>query len=234
MLDTAFEALKTFDWGTDLAAVAPIEEAVVAANGNPEIRKDLESRLTAALTSDLSRDAKDYICRKLAVVGTAASVPALATLVVKPEHSHMARFALERIPAPEAAAALRSALKNTSGNVKVGIICSLGARQDKAAVSELSGLLIDSDPMVARAATLALGAIGNPDAVSVLQQGLQASNSIRPSIIDALLSCAESLLAANDRDGASKIYKSLATDSQPRLVRLAATRGLLAAASKQA
>jgi hypothetical protein len=35
-------------------------------------RKDLENRLVAALKSDISRDAKDYVCRKLTIVGTAA------------------------------------------------------------------------------------------------------------------------------------------------------------------
>ena len=30
MLDNAFEALKNFDWGTDLGALAPIEDAAVA------------------------------------------------------------------------------------------------------------------------------------------------------------------------------------------------------------
>lgn len=234
MLDTAFESLKTFDWGTNLATVAPIEDALVAANGKPEIAKDLENRLIAALNGELSRDAQDYVCRKLTNVGTAACVPVLATLVIKKENSHMARFALERIPAPEAASALRDALAKTTGVVKVGIISSLGSRRDTAAVNDLGHLLVDSDASVARAASLALGTIGTSDAVAVLQQSLTASNAIRPSIVDALFNCAESLLAGNNRDGATKIYKSLASDSQPRLVRLAATRGMLAAASKQA
>lgn len=234
MLDTAFESLKKFDWGTDLATVAPIEDAVVAANGKPEMGKDLEKRLISALSGELSRDAQDYLCRKLAIVGTAACVPVLATLVVKQENSHMARFALERIPAPEAAAALREALAKTSGNMKVGIISSLGGRRDSAAVPELGRLLTGGDSVIARAAALALGAIGSTSAVAALQQGLCTYNPITPSIVDALLSCAESLLATNDRTGASKIYQSLAHDSQPRLVRLAATRGMLAAASKRA
>jgi len=43
------------------------------------------------------------------VVGTASSVPALAALLTDNELSHMARFALERMPAAEAGAALREA-----------------------------------------------------------------------------------------------------------------------------
>ena len=62
-----------------------------------------------------SRAAKDFVCRKLAIIGTAESVPALAALLPDKDLSHMARYALERIPAPEAAKALREALAKTSG-----------------------------------------------------------------------------------------------------------------------
>src|SRR5258708_7808677 len=118
MLDNAFEALKTFDWGTDLVVVAPIEEAVTAAHGKPDLSRDLENRLIAALKSEISRDAQDYLCRKLAIVGTAAAVPTLAGLLASEKNSHMARFALERIPAPEAAKALRDALPNVGRKLK--------------------------------------------------------------------------------------------------------------------
>ena len=62
-----FEALKKYDWGTDLAAPAPIDNAAVAlgtANADPEI----ESQLLAALKGRLSRWVDDYVCRKLALL----------------------------------------------------------------------------------------------------------------------------------------------------------------------
>ena len=234
MLDMAFEALKKFDYGSDLAALAPIEDAVVAAHGNADAGKEIEQRLVAALQSELSRDAQEWICRKLATIGTAAAVPRLAVLVVDPDLSHMARFALERIPAPEAAQALRDALPKVSGNVKIGVISSLGNRRDAVAVAALSGLLKDGDQAIARAAPLALGAIGNAESAAALQVGLNASSTNSLSLVDALLSCAESLLAGSKVAEANAIYKTFTQESQPRLVRLAATRGLLACAGKQA
>jgi HEAT repeat protein len=234
MLDNAFEALKKHDWGTDLGALNPIEDAVVAAHGKPDVTKDLESRLLAALSSDISLDARDYICRKLAVIGTAACVPVLAGLLKSKEASHMARFALERIPVPQSGEALRDALQQTSGAVKVGVISSLGSRRDTAAVAPLSKLLKDSDASVARSAALALGMIGTADAAKELQSALASAGSNSASIIDAILECAESMLSGGKQAEASAIYKSFAQENQPRLVRLAATRGLLACASKQA
>jgi len=52
--------------------------------------------------------------------------------------------------------------------------------------------------------------------------------------IDAQLTCAEALLAENKRAEALAIYKSLASDDRSKLVRLAATRGILACAAKNA
>src|SRR6185503_3169302 len=105
MLDNAFEALNKLDWGSDLSPLAPIEDAVVASHDKPDDREQLESRLIAALKGQLTRDAKGYVCRKLATVGSAAAVPVLAALLGDKEGSHMARFALERISTPEAAQA---------------------------------------------------------------------------------------------------------------------------------
>ena len=235
MLDTAFEALKTYDWGTDMSVLAPIEDAATKTSSDPAIRTDLEKRLIAALEGPLSRDAQDYVCRKLAPVGSAACVPVLSGLLLKDESSHMARFALERNPSVEAGRALREALSKVTGNVRIGIISSLGSRRDSESIKSLAGLLNDSVQAVAKAAAMALGTIGTVESGSALQSALTSTNAAHLGFItDALLSCAESLLAGNRRSDANSIYKLLSHDNRPRLVRLAATRGLLACASKNA
>ncbi len=226
MLDQAFESLKKFDWGTPLSEVSGIEDAVVASHADAALRQDVERRLTAALATDISRDAKDYVCRKLAMIGSSTAVPALAGLLPQEAHSHLARHALERIPGPEAAAALKDALPKVGGKLKIGIIGSLAARGEASAVPALAGLLGDADPAVARSAAVALGTISGPDATHVLQQTIAAGKQ-NPVVIDALLSCAESLVSDHQVEQAVGIYQSLSGDEQPRLVRLAATRGLL-------
>jgi len=137
-VDNAFAALKTYDWGGDRNALKAIDDAVAATHGDAAARKELETRLAAVLKTDASRAAKDFVCRKLTVIGTAASVPALAPLLADKDLSHMARYALERISDPEAAQAMRDALPKVSGALKVGVIASLGVRRDAASVSALS------------------------------------------------------------------------------------------------
>jgi HEAT repeat protein len=233
-LDKAFDALKTYDWGTDRNTLKAIDEAIVATHGNAAARKKLEIRLAAVLKTGASRSAKDFVCRQLRTIGTAASVPALAGLLTDKDLSHMARYALERIPEPAAAQVMREALPKVKGTLKVGIIGSLGARRDTASVQALVVLFNDADPAVASAAARALGNIGTSEAGTALGAFVgKAPEKVKPAAVDACLVCAERLLAGGKKAEATLLYKPLTSPQQPKHVRLAATRGLLAVAGKK-
>ena len=133
-LDKALEALKTYDWGQDRGVLLPIDKAVAESHGDAAARKELETRLVALLSTDAPRAAKDSICRHLSLIGTAQSVPPLAALLTNEQLSHMARYALERIPEDQAVQALRDALPQTQGRLKMGVINSLAVRRDAPAV----------------------------------------------------------------------------------------------------
>jgi HEAT repeat protein len=154
----------------------------------------------------------------------------LEKLLADPELSHMARYALERIAEPEAGQALERQLPKLSGNLKVGVISSLGTRGQAGTskpVSPLRPLLKDPDDAVARAAAIALGRIGSVEADKAL-----ASASPRPALAavfaDASMSCAEKLLAAGHAREARATYERLLKSQPPELVRQAAERGLTA------
>ena len=233
MLDKAVEALKSFDWGKSFNDLQPITDAVVATHGDAAARKKLEDQLAAALKSDVSRSSKDFICRQLMVVGTSSCVPALAALLPNKDLSHMARYALERIPGPEAEKALREALPKVEGSLKAGVINSLGVRRDAQSTALLAALLRDSAPEVAAAAAAALGRIGDSEAAKALKNfQKKAPKELRLAAADAWLACAERLLAAGNTDQATAIFKALDSPKQPQHVRLAATRGIAAAAGK--
>ena len=233
-LDKPLDVLKVFDWGGDTSAFQPIDAAVIASHGDPAARADLEKRLAALLGAATSRAAKEYLCRKLSMIGTAASVPSLAALLPEKEHSHMARYALERIPAPEAADALRKALSTVQGDLKIGMISSLAGRGDAAAVPLLAALLA-GDSRTAVAAADALGRIHSPEAVQALANaGGVTDTGAAAAIVDARLACAETLLRQGKRPEAMAIYKSLAdaaatgTTPAAKAAKLAAARGILA------
>ncbi|MEM7234060.1 MAG: HEAT repeat domain-containing protein [Planctomycetota bacterium] len=224
-LDKAFEALKTYNWGAERKLVDPINDAVVSSYGNADARAALESRLAAVLKTDISRDAKDVVCRHLRTIGTAKCVPTLASLLGDKDLSHMARYALERIQDDAAGTALREALGKVSGALKAGVAGSLGARADQQSASALAGLLEDKDASIVAAAATALGNIAAPHTAGPLAMAAKkAPTAAKRAVIDGALRAAEALSAAGKATEANVINKALSGDDMPKHVRQAATR----------
>lgn len=233
-VDKALETLKTYDWGADREVLKPIDQAIVATQSDAAARNALEKSLVDALASGISRSAQDYVCRKLRVVGTTQSVKALAALLPAEETSHIARYALERIPDEKAAEAMRDALPKVSSKLKPGIIGSLGVRRDKNSIMVISKLLGDSDIQVAKAAAQSLGLIGTSAAAKELSKfAKKASANMKMPVGDACLVCAEQLLAEGEKSEAVALYKELQGDDQPTRVKVAAMKGMLTAAIKK-
>ena len=164
-------------------------------------------------------------CRELARIGTKESVGPLAALLGDEKLAHMARYALEPIPDPAVDEALRNALDKLKGRPLVGVIGSVGVRRDTKAVGPLSGLLKDADPEVAQAAARALGSIGNPVAVEVLEGALDdAPAANRLAICEGLFRCADALSARKQPAAALAICDRLNRSQAPRQVRDGASR----------
>ncbi|MCD6303903.1 MAG: HEAT repeat domain-containing protein [Planctomycetes bacterium] len=228
-LDGAFAALPKYDWGQSRQALDVIDDAVVATYGQPAARKDLERRLDAVLKNpSATRAAKQYVCRKLAIIGTAASVDALAALLGDEKLSHMGRYALERMPCAEAGAALRDAIAKTSGKLKVGMINSVGMRADAKATGQLIALLKSPDKAVASAAAAALGRIGADEAAGPLADFLAQAKAkdVKLAAYDAILDFAGRQAAKGNKDAAARIYRKLYEPRQPSRIRRAALHGL--------
>lgn len=226
-LSAAFEALKAYDQGSSRGALVPIDEAVLAALDDKAAQNELERKLVTALKSGGSAVAREYICAKLTVIGSEFSVVALALLLNAPEFATAARNALEAIPGRQATKALRDNLSKVEGLQKVGVIHSLGAHRDADSVRALSALLKNAEVGIAGAAAAALGDIATSKAAKALL-GFQPKTpeALRQKIADAILTCAERLLAAGKRADAQTLYQLLATAAQPKHVQQAAARGL--------
>lgn len=185
----------------------------------------------AVITSDASLEAKAEACRVLAYEGRPDAVPVLAPMLTDEKLSHLARYALEPMPYPEAGAALREALGKTSGRLKAGIISSLAVRKDRQAVPALVDLLGDADAQVAEAAAAALGAIASPESRDALKGALgkaQTPPNVLRAVFDALLDCAEAMQRNGQVGEAREVYDDLLSSSvAPRPVVAAALRGAI-------
>lgn len=233
-VDKALETLKTYDWGSDRNALNPIDQAIVAAQGNTIALKPLEKGLLDALTTGISRSAQDYVCRKLRTIGTSQSIEALAALLPAEETSHIARFALERIPKPKATRAIRDALPKVRTKLKPGLIGSLGVRRDKKSIKIIAKFLGDSDVETARAAAQSLGLIGTSAAAKELSRFIkEASACMKIPVADACLVCAKQLLSDGKKSEAIALYKELQGNNLPSHIKAAAMKGILTVTTRK-
>jgi HEAT repeat protein/type 1 glutamine amidotransferase len=210
-INGALRELSKWNRGQDQAPVRGLQRLL-------SMPGSFEPALIAFLGGSASAAAKGEVCRQLADIGTAASVPALTRLLKNAETAEMARYALERIPAPQAVMALREALSNAlNPKLHIALIYSVGRRHDEGSVGKLSNLLVSSDPSVAAAAANALGLIGTPEA----EQALGSIPLTRVSA-EALLNLADHA----PKDRAAAIYRKLCDEKMPSEVRTPAIRGL--------
>jgi len=128
LLDEVLLKISTYDYGQSREPLTELSDIVRNAYDSPKELKLIEMRLLKLLRSDATLAGKQFICRKLGIIGTEESVPTLVSMLTETKTSDMARYALERIPGSAVDKALLDALGETRGRVKVGIINSLGER----------------------------------------------------------------------------------------------------------
>ena len=227
-LEDVMSRLATYDYGDSRLALTDLTEVVRTAYGSFPALALIERRLLAFLGSGATLAAKQFVCRRLSLIGTEAAVPTLAAMLIDPSTSDMARYALERIPGDAVDAALLEALPKAVGNEKAGIINTLGQRRDGASVALLTGFILDSNPMIAASAVAALGNIAGPEAAEVLAVAKDhATGQLRLLVLDAYLKCADGFADQGDPAQANIIYRQLYASGENGPIRLAALRGLV-------
>ncbi len=196
-LETALKNLASFKADIDSAAYWKFREAVIALRSDAAGRSEAEAKLLDFLKSAAPLPAKMAVCRELRLVGSAASVPALENLLADKNLSDPARYALEDIAGPAPDQALLRALGKTSGDLRLGIISSLGFRKTAEAVGPLAKSLGANDEREAVASASALGRIGGTDAAGALVQAFKSPKpAVKEAAMTAALACAETMLPA--------------------------------------
>ncbi len=232
-----YSSIIDYDFGQSRQQLSKIEEQIRTAN--PKERKEIEARLLLALDCPATKPAgKQFVCRMLRRIGTEESVSVLAALLYDKENSHMARFALQHIPSSKADDALREALDSLAGELKIGVISTIGQRGDEKAIPELAKLTAcdtDSDESKAMpsAAISALGTIGGANAARALGD-MEVCGCLAGAWSEAYLRCADDLSDSGKKAAAVDIYKKLSSDNNETMVRVAAYRGLVRADSRNA
>ena len=93
----------------------------------PPRQEELRTLIATLQSADSTQHDKVVACHRLAIIGTKEAVPALAALLTDAKLSHIARHALEPMPDPAAAAALRDAGKFRERSSESSIPSASGA-----------------------------------------------------------------------------------------------------------
>jgi HEAT repeat protein len=217
-----------YDFGQSRLPLSGIEDEIRQAK--PEQYPAIEMKLIAILdSSDATFASKQFACRELQIVGSAASVPALGRFLSDEKLADMARFALEPMADPAAGAALRDALPKVKGKLLVGVISSIGQRRDGPAVAALSEFANSTDRGVVSAAIRSLGNIGTNDAAASLAKlAATAPKPMQRTIAGAQLVCARHLAEEGKTAAAATIYTALNDAQYSLAIHVAALEGLIA------
>jgi HEAT repeat protein len=230
-LDAILKDLANYKYDEGVGPFTRLRAYVQAHKTNPAERKDCEAKLLAFLQTDPAPGGVMAACRSLSLIGSAASAPVLEAMLVKPETTDPARYALERIPGDEVDQALLRALAKTQGDVRRGITSTLGIRACAAAVPALERLASGNDAETALDAVNALGKIGTDDAVRAVEASLAKSGGRAKSVAaSALLMCADRRMKAGEPNEAAGLYDKLLAAGLPDIERQAAFRGRVMAA----
>jgi HEAT repeat protein len=224
------QAYNTSDVGPAMA----LHAYVFSHKDNAQVRKETEAALFEFIQGSPAPAPAGLMaaCRALSLIGSADSVPALAALALKPDTTDAARYALERIPGGEADAALLAAMDKAVGDVKRGLVFSLGARGVNAAVPALTRLAGGKDTALATDAVKALGRIGGAEAVKALSAALGKSTpALKPEAASALLYAAEKMLKSGDKPSAAAVYEKVFTAGVSSASRQAAFKGKIGASA---
>jgi len=233
-LDAILKDLASYKFDQGVGAPLRLRSYVFSHKNDPAGRKDCETKLLAFLQTNPAPGGLMAACRSLSLIGSAASLPVLETMLLKPETADPARYALERIQGEDVDRALLAALDKTQGDLKRGIVSTLGNRAAAPAVPAMEKLVSGNNAVLAGDAVKALGKIGTADAAGILTAYLgRAKGPQKGGAASALLLCAGAWRKAGKTAEAAAIYEKLLAAGLPDIDRQAAFRGRLAGAGKE-
>ena len=236
LLGKYLDKIASYDYGQSREPLTALDEFIGTAADQPDVLKLFEKRMATFLLNfkEVTLAAKDFICRKLSIIGTEESPPRLCVLLCKPDTADMARYAVERIPGEASNRVLKMAMASSSGRIRIGIINTLGIRRDAKAVGMLQKLIYDPDESTAVAAVASLGQIADAAATKALAKAKdKVPAELKTKVLDAYLKCADQMLANGKKSDALAIYKELYTPDQVDPIRVAAFRAMVTASGKR-
>ncbi|HSW46423.1 MAG TPA: HEAT repeat domain-containing protein [Phycisphaerae bacterium] len=158
-----------------------------------------------------SATVRNQVCRLLAIVSGAKEVPALLKAIEDLQVREEARRTLDRNRSDEATDALIEAIQAVGAEFRVGVVNSLGKRQDDKVVTALTKVATsDEDPELRINAVEALANIPSPANAETILKATQCPNACHATRAwKAAVRLAENLRNAGRKNEALDLYRKI-------------------------
>lgn len=225
----AIQAVSDYDFDRPRTKLVEVERLINSTHGSRAARLQIEKLMAALLTSKATVAAKQFICKKLWIIGTDLSLPALASLLEgsDPVLSEAACYALRSQDSAAALAVLRKSLTRCRGVARVAILNLLGDKKDATSAAQIITLASDPDPLLSDAAICALGKIASGESVAALDRMHRGPDPIRRlNSAHALLQAGQQLAQKGNPAAARAIWSQLVKDTEVPQIRRGASLAL--------
>lgn len=217
-----YQAVVKREFGTMGTEMNAIEKIIH--NAKPTDYPAIEKKLIGILEAPGATVAgRQFALRMLKSVASPKCVPAVSKLLQDKDLAHMARNVLLMMDGRKIDAALRDALATTQGDVRRGIINTIGDRKDTSSLKTLTKMLKKADDSTALSLLNAIGKIGGAKAADALE-AYKPADALKPDWSMAYLRCAEGVTADGGIKRSRKMYKMLLDGAFPSSVRGGALR----------
>ncbi|HYE20437.1 MAG TPA: HEAT repeat domain-containing protein [Tepidisphaeraceae bacterium] len=216
---------------SDKDATAAVLRVVRETGGDPKLRAHLEEKLVGLLEADgTTWEGRVRACQALWVVGGDRALGVLERMLADERDSHLACYAIGRMPSAQAGQALARGLGLAKGRAAVNILNTLGSRAEAGQVEAIAKRVRDPDAAVVEAALGALAKLGTPEAYPPINQ---ARGRWRTADL-ALLEWAERAAALGNSEPARKAFEELMRPENDPVVRRGALAGLIGVGGERA
>jgi hypothetical protein len=223
-LTQALAEVEKYVFGESRKSLIVVEEAALAAVGNPQASNTIEKAMLSVLAAEgATADAKRFACRTLGLIGSRVSIEPLGALLEKPEYFGQALQALESLATLDidlVDGVLSRYAFSLGADQQVAILSCMGRYKSKVLAVMGAKFLASDSPAVREAMASALGKTAAPDTCAALAKHFVETTAPRGPLYDGCLACAP-LLAADPAEAARALdwFKLLLAPETPAAIR---------------
>lgn len=223
-LTSALQAVAKYQFGESRKALIVVEEAALAAVGNPEASRGIEETMLNVLKAeDATADGKRFACRTLGLIGSRAAIEPLGLQLEKPEYFGHALQALESLAVIDidlVDAVLSRYAHALGADQQVAILSCMGSYRSKVLAVMAPKFLASESLAVREAMAAALGKSATTVDCAPLAKHFLESAASRAGLYQGCLACAP-VLAADPAEAARALewFKALLAPETPAAIR---------------